>query len=272
MIFEYTVSYNFDVTGTVFWFFIVSFVIFVTSYFADLTLEKRPWLYAAIMAFVIGLLLVLNHFLFFPFSFSFGFGSDNSLLGFFISIYYVVAILPVLFSFYGVLGYLFDKKDKISALVLVTIVFAALMYFNNSENDFEIWYSLFVCILSGIGVKRLFFEGYKVKETVSEAENTETEEVIIEEINEPGIANVVSIPAGKIEESKIKEVSFKAFDKTESVKAPLEEAKKEIKFLDNPLPVPKKHVKKSIDYAFEPEADMMNYDIEISADDDFDIK
>ena len=273
MIFEYTVSYNFDVTGTVFWFFIVSFVIFVTSYFADLTLEKRPWLYAAIMAFVIGLLLALNHFLFFPFSFSFGFGSDNSLLGFFISIYYVVAILPVLFSFYGVLGYLFDKKDKISALVLVTIVFAALMYFNNSENDFEIWYSLFVCILSGIGVKRLFFEGYKVKETVPEDETTETEEVIIEEISEPGIANVVSIPAGKIEESKIKEVSFKAFDKTESVKVPLEEeANKEIKFLDNPLPVPKKHVKKSIDYAFEPEADMMNYDIEISADDDFDIK
>ena len=78
-------------------------------------------------------------------------------------------------------------------------------------------------------------------------------------------------------------MSFKAFDeapkteepKTEEAKteeAKTEEPKKEIKFLDNPLPVPKKHVKKSIDYAFEPDADMMKYDIDISTDDDFDIK
>ena len=282
MIFEYSISLHFDTTGTVLWFFCVSFVLFVTSYFADLTIEKKPWLYVSIMASAIVVLLVLNHFLFYPLNLTFDF--TKSFLDFFVSIYYIVAILPVLFSLYAVLGYIYDKKDKVSVCVIMCILLSLLMYFDRSENDFVIWYSFLLCILSGIGIKRFFFEGYKIKESErASIESSDEEVIIIEEDNEPVTVNVVSIPSGRIEESKIKEVSFKAFDeapkteepKTEEAKteeAKTEEPKKEIKFLDNPLPVPKKHVKKSIDYAFEPDADMMKYDIDISTDDDFDIK
>lgn len=45
-----------------------------------------------------------------------------------------------------------------------------------------------------------------------------------------------------------------------------------IEYIENPLPVPKKHIKKTMDYAFVPEDSMMKYDILVSEKDDFDIK
>lgn len=48
-------------------------------------------------------------------------------------------------------------------------------------------------------------------------------------------------------------------------------AKKPGSWLDNPLPVPKRHVKKEMTYAFEPDPDQMFYDIPVSELDDFDI-
>lgn len=42
-------------------------------------------------------------------------------------------------------------------------------------------------------------------------------------------------------------------------------------YLDNPLPVPKRHVKKEMDYGFDPEPDQMFFEIPVSDEDDFDI-
>jgi hypothetical protein len=50
-----------------------------------------------------------------------------------------------------------------------------------------------------------------------------------------------------------------------------EEIKKEIKFIENPLPLPKKHVKKDMDYAVEVLSEQMDYDISPKENDDFDI-
>ncbi len=47
---------------------------------------------------------------------------------------------------------------------------------------------------------------------------------------------------------------------------------KKIEFIENPLPVPKKHVRKTMDYAFIPEESQMKYDIHVSENDDFDLK
>lgn len=47
---------------------------------------------------------------------------------------------------------------------------------------------------------------------------------------------------------------------------------KKIEFIENPLPLPKKHVRKTMDYAFIPEDDQMMYDIAVSDTDDFDLK
>ena len=52
-----------------------------------------------------------------------------------------------------------------------------------------------------------------------------------------------------------------------------EEDVKQINFIPNPLPLPKKHVKKEMHYAFEPSPEMMHYDYNnYRFDDDYDLK
>lgn len=54
---------------------------------------------------------------------------------------------------------------------------------------------------------------------------------------------------------------------------PLKSDGQSVKLIDNPLPLPKKHIKKEMDYAFEPNEDQMHYDINNLQDkDDYDIK
>ena len=43
-------------------------------------------------------------------------------------------------------------------------------------------------------------------------------------------------------------------------------------FIKNPLPVPKRHVKKEMDYDFPVSEEKMHYDIEILPNDDFDVE
>ena len=49
-------------------------------------------------------------------------------------------------------------------------------------------------------------------------------------------------------------------------------AANKINYIENPLPLPKKHVKKTMDYEFVPDPSQMNYDLEIPTYDDFDIE
>ena len=44
-----------------------------------------------------------------------------------------------------------------------------------------------------------------------------------------------------------------------------------MKYIENPLPLPKKHVKKALEYSVEPPEESMQFDIEISEEDDFDL-
>ncbi len=50
------------------------------------------------------------------------------------------------------------------------------------------------------------------------------------------------------------------------------QSEKKVNFIPNPLPVPKRHVRRELDFGKEVADEDMKYDIEVSADDDFDIK
>lgn len=66
------------------------------------------------------------------------------------------------------------------------------------------------------------------------------------------------------------EVTITTENKQESQ---ITEFSKPINFIENPLPVPKKHVKKEMNYAFEPTPDQMHYDLNnYNVDDDYDLK
>ena len=45
-----------------------------------------------------------------------------------------------------------------------------------------------------------------------------------------------------------------------------------VQFIENPLPLPKKHVRKEMDYQYEVAQDKMNYDVIVGDNDDFDIQ
>lgn len=50
----------------------------------------------------------------------------------------------------------------------------------------------------------------------------------------------------------------------------LQAAPRKVQLIENPLPLPKKHEKKVMDYAFIPDESMMQYDIEVDDNDDYD--
>jgi hypothetical protein len=60
-------------------------------------------------------------------------------------------------------------------------------------------------------------------------------------------------------------------DKKETKDAPTELALDGSPLLENPLPLPKKHEKRTMEYAFEPKEEQLKYDIIIPDYDDFDV-
>jgi hypothetical protein len=61
------------------------------------------------------------------------------------------------------------------------------------------------------------------------------------------------------------------YEKVEDTEFLKEVAKDGSPLLENPLPLPKKHIKKNMEYGFEPQEDELKYDIVIPEYDDFDV-
>ena len=170
--------------------------------------------------------------------------------------------------------------------------------FDESSNN-TFWFIIIsLCILAGIGADNLLFKNYKKAEGVPEdniddyfvpvqatepdkfeapiADVTEeTAPVIVETPEETALETTPEMPAVNeaTEEKPVESIEDKPIENAEEKTAEQTEEKREVpQFFETPLPMPKKHVKKSIDYAFEPSDDLMKYDVEISPNDDFDIK
>ena len=103
-----------------------------------------------------------------------------------------------------------------------------------------------------------------------------TENSVAEELVGKNVVTSVEEPTETVLETKMDVVT----DVKEEVQKPSIEMNKEtpeipkpIKFIENPLPLPKKHVKKEMNYAFEPTSDQMHYDLNnYRFDDDYDLK
>ena len=118
---------------------------------------------------------------------------------------------------------------------------------------------VFACILSGAGLY-----GYVKTESESVTENTETE------TNEQETEN---ISEDSQETLMVSEADTNAVQMPETtlVAEPKTEAKVEPGMpLDNPLPLPKKHVKKSVDFPYQFEESQLTFDHDTDENDDFD--
>lgn len=101
-------------------------------------------------------------------------------------------------------------------------------------------------------------DAIKPEETDKSEEAVKPEETDkSEEAAEPQAESVVIRP----EESAVEEVP-----------KPEETPVAPVQFIENPLPLPKKHVRKEMDYQYEVSQDKMNYDVIVGDNDDFDIQ
>lgn len=173
--------------------------------------------------------------------------------------YQLSFMVVIAFSIFSIIAFLFlPKNDFFMGWFVLFVSIMAISVFK-----FQIDYideglplvTLGYSILAAVGIGKTFaLEGAGV-----------IDEVVIME-------NAVKIEkAVKKEKAMKKEKAVKA-EKTVKIEETVKVEKKEPgAWLDNPLPVPKRHVKKEMDYTIEPTAELMHYDIEVSDDDDFDI-
>ena len=126
---------------------------------------------------------------------------------------------------------------------------------------------LSIVIVFGIVIIYYFITSSKKKSSEA-VENPAERAFSLEEIAENSLA--IDIPTEEIPQNlEAKELSAaETSEKTEETEQP-----KPIKFIENPLPLPKKHVKKEMNYAFEPTQEQMHYDLNnYQIDDDYDLK
>lgn len=109
-------------------------------------------------------------------------------------------------------------------------------------------------------------------------EKSETEEEIKKAEIKKSEIKKSEIKKSEIEKMEIKESEIKAVTGQENSRSVQEqlpqetaEEKKTVKYIENPLPLPKRHVKKEMDYGFEPDCDLMKYDVMVEENDDFDL-
>jgi hypothetical protein len=121
----------------------------------------------------------------------------------------------------------------------------------NANVGSEAYLYIVFTVLAGIGIENIFIK--------------EKEDVFEPVVNSVSVANPV---ARVVAEKKVKaEVEVPA---EAAIPAPEQKQTVTIQFLENPLPVPKKHTPKTLDYRLQGE-DGDQFDLDVSEEDDFDI-
>lgn len=87
-----------------------------------------------------------------------------------------------------------------------------------------------------------------------------------------GLQNCMFGSQDQVVKAQIEEIN-RSVPETDTVKEEILETTPDPKprYLENPLPLPKKHVRRQMDYQYDVEEKDMKYDLEIKAEDDFDI-
>jgi len=149
------------------------------------------------------------------------------------------------FAFYRRKG-----SEIVTPWIMMTMAMAVLYVFGlttESMNGRSLLFAL-MSVVGAIGIRELFYVN-PVKEDYGGQENEVEVEVVTETEKEAVVEDT--------------EVVNEAVTPEKPIIKP--------RFIENPLPIPKKHVKKVMDYAFAPDAAMMKYDLEVAETDDFDI-
>lgn len=178
---------------------------------------------------------------------------------------YDTVILLVLIGL-GVFTFMRRKDGEIFSPWIMMVLSIILMRIlgivtPNMNGSYQMFFAM--TGLAGVSLSELFVRNvsdcrHKVPEAVvTDLDSSDTKEEAVRE---------QEVSAKKESDSHIPEQQV---DMQYADQKPEEEPKK-VQFIENPLPLPKKHVRKVMDFPIQPERSQMHYDIDVDSKDDFD--
>lgn len=175
---------------------------------------------------------------------------------------YLMGVLVVFASFLVFDFLRKDKEQNYTLWMLLCILAAPAPLFALGQGGGVQFFGIFSIyvwsVLAGLGLQNCIFGG-----------RAQAMQAVIEEINSAAERRTQEEPTAddglEQEETSMTEEQLEG-PKTDETAAP-----KKPRFFENPLPLPKKHVKKEMDYQYQVDEKDMKYDIEVDEDDDFDI-
>lgn len=158
-----------------------------------------------------------------------------------------------------------DITKSISCLLILAVLICAFSLLNTGiPNTF--WMAAFCAFCAGSSVQSLIFQELLPAEEPVEKKPKEKKPKEKKIKEKPAKKEKTKKNKGDKISSETAQISEETLQKQgQTVAVPAEPGK----YLDNPLPVPKKHVKKTID--FDVDVDDDDYDYAVSDDDDYDI-
>lgn len=166
-------------------------------------------------------------------------------------------LLPVALMTVGVFSFWCDqKRDRMGAYVLglCLVLAASLCGVFTPEMPGNLFVFLLAVLLAGTGVEQCFRTPAEQAAVGSGRGEAAEETLRSAELLETAAAGETGRGKGLPEAGE-----------------PENPSERKIKYIDNPLPLPKKHVRRVMDYRLKPEAESADFDVEIADDDDFDI-
>ena len=197
-------------------------------------------------------------------------------------------VVLAVFMIAGVFGFWCDKeRDRMSMWVLGGCATAAAGCFGmfTEELPMDLYLYLFLGVLAGLGVGEIFNEPVENESEDLEAETPEESEMAKKEKKEKNRKNKkgeMEATAAKTQETQAStevpaaeempaETPAVSRSEDKSIDEPEAEKPKSPKYIENPLPLPKPHVKRIMDYARKPTSGEDDFDHPVGEDDDFDI-
>ncbi len=204
---------------------------------------------------------------------------------------------------YASISFFFTDRDKLSTVFPLWVSVMIFYIFSDSAWATAYYAAVVTAVFGGVGFDELFTskilipEEKEIVKTVNhqaseiKVEKPETKEIVpASDSNNPNeeslltitpvnltVENAVSEEQSDIMEATEKEavvsddvVTDNSDNKSEQLSEETEE-KPKVELFESPLPLPKKHKKKEIAFKFEPSSDRMNFDVDITDDDDFDV-
>ena len=164
---------------------------------------------------------------------------------------------------WGIFSFWCDKKqEKLSVWIAATGVILALQTYQMAEQNpgSSVYLYLFMAVLAGIALENIFMvdDSIPINEEVFEA--LDRMEAARENI-EHSRAQVEREPSSVRGRTPLQELTVSAEE------PPL----KKVNYIENPLPLPKKHIPKVMDYRINDVEESADYDMFVSDEDDCDI-